>query len=486
MFLGIDLGTTMVKVVLMGEDLELIAMSEAPLTVQSPQPLWSEQDPEAMWRAVDHAILALRQRCADQFNAVKAIGLAGQMHGGIFLDGNEQVLRPAILWNDGRAYAQCVQMMQEVPEWVHLSGNLVMPGFTAPKVRWVRDNEPALFARTRKILLPKDYLRLRLTGSFYTDMSDAAGTSWLNVGERRWERRLIEATGIGEEMLPEVVEGCTATGSLRAALASHWGLPSRCEVIAGGGDNAASALSVGAVAQGRGFISLGTSGVYFVALDSYRSNPEEAVHSYCHCLPQLWHQMSVHLNGTSCLDWAAKLFGCSNLAALIAEAETAADLQRPLLFLPYLNGERTPYNDPHARGLLSGLSVRSTRADVVHAVLAGVALAFALGQEAIARSACIPQEICLMGGGGKSRYWAELLASALGCPILLLDDPSRGAALGAARLAWFGRHRHENPQTVFALGPAVERIHPVPHLQDFLASQKEAFARLYGAVYGKK
>jgi xylulokinase len=479
MFLGIDSGTSSVKAILIDDEGMVLGSSDASLATHSPLPLWSEQQPEHMWLAVETAVLSLRGKLPQEFAATKAIGLAGQMHGAIFLDAADRPLRPAILWNDGRSHAQCNALLQERADWVERTGNLLMPGFTAPKVRWVHEHEPRCFAQTKKVVLPKDYIRLQLTGSYYTDMSDASGTSWLQVSTRCWDNQLIEASGLTVEQLPTVVEGNEATGNLLPSLANHWGLSPSVVVVGGGGDNAASALSVGVVDPGKAFLSLGTSGVYFVALDHYRSNPQEAVHSFCHCLPMLWHQMSVHLNGASCLTWVAELCGKSDIAALIAEAEGEADLINPVVFLPYLNGERTPHNDPHARGLLAGLRSTSKRADVVHGVLAGVALAFAQGEAAMGRAGCHPQEVYLLGGGARSSYWGKLLASCLDRPLYRVQDANLGAALGAARLARCHQYANEIQSDFFPVAEIAEEVLPDARLREFFADQKDEFYRLY-------
>ncbi|ORM56720.1 xylulokinase, partial [Mixta calida] len=313
MVIGIDLGTSGVKVVLLNAAGEVVASQTEKLTVSRPQPLWSEQDANSWWQATDSALQALRQQ--HDLSQVRAIGLTGQMHGATLLDAQHQPLRPAILWNDGRSLAQCQQLEESVPQARQITGNLMMPGFTAPKLLWVREHEPAVFSRIAKVLLPKDYLRWRLTGDFASDMSDAAGTLWLDVANRCWSDALLEACGLTQAQMPTLFEGNQITGYLQPALAQRWGMES-VPVVAGGGDNAAGAIGTGMINAGQSMLSLGTSGVYFVVSDGFLANPESAVHSFCHALPNRWHLMSVMLSAAACLDWAAALTGCADVPAL--------------------------------------------------------------------------------------------------------------------------------------------------------------------------
>ncbi|PKB89508.1 xylulokinase, partial [Ewingella americana] len=306
MYLGIDLGTSGVKAILLSEEGRVVASHNEALTLSRPHPLWSEQLPADWWKATDKAVTALSHQRS--LKDVKAIGLTGQMHGATVLDAQQNVLRPAILWNDGRSFSQCQQLEAEVPDSRQITGNLMMPGFTAPKLLWLRENEPDLFAKIDKVLLPKDYLRWLMTGVFASDMSDAAGTMWLDVAKRDWNDELLNATGLTRSQMPALFEGNQITGHLLPEIASRWNMDS-VPVIAGGGDNAAGAVGVGLYKTGQAMLSLGTSGVYFAVSDGFLSNPQQAVHSFCHALPDTWHLMSVMLSAASCLDWAAKLTG---------------------------------------------------------------------------------------------------------------------------------------------------------------------------------
>ncbi|HEY6868655.1 MAG TPA: xylulokinase [Novosphingobium sp.] len=430
MFLGIDVGTSGVKAVLLHEAGAVAAQASAALTVSRPQPLWSEQDPDAWVAATEEAVLALPSELRAR---VAAIGLAGQMHGAVVLGDDDRPLRPAILWNDGRSFAECEELEAAVPDLPVIAANRAMPGFTAPKLAWLRRHEPALFAQIATVLLPKDHVRLALTGEKASDLSDSAGTLWLDVAARDWSDALLAATGLSRSHMPRLCEGPEVTGLLRPAVAARWGMAA-VPVVAGAGDNAGGALGVGVIADGDGMLSLGTSGVIFIATGSLRSNPGRAVHAFCHALPATWHQMSVHLSAASCLDWAARLTG-QTVPALLEAAATVTPGTGTELFLPYLSGERTPHNDPHVRGALLGLSHDSDPARIAAAVLEGVAFAHADGLAALRDAGTRVERLAVIGGGSRSRHWGTILAAALDVQLDYLDGGEVGPALGAARLA---------------------------------------------------
>ncbi len=434
MWLGIDLGTSAVKVALLDAEDGVVGHESAPLVVSRPRPRWSEQHPDAWWTATGNAIDGLRAKAGPAWDAIAGIGLSGQMHGATFLGADDRVLRPAILWNDGRSVAECADLERREPRSRVLTGNLAMPGFTAPKVLWVRSHEPECFSRTRRVLLPKDWLRLRMTGEFATDVSDASGTLWLDVAQRRWSSAMLGACGLDERAMPALYEGPEATGRLRAEVAAAWGLP-RVPVAAGGGDQAAGAVGVGVVRPGDASLALGTSGVLFAAGDRFRPNPERAVHAFCHAVPGAWHQMSVLLSAASCLRWVTQLVGARDETALLAEIEAAPARPGSLLFLPYLSGERTPHNDPDAKGVFLGLQHDTDRAALGRAVLEGVAFAFADAQDALLEAGAELRDVTLIGGGARSLLWARILASVLERPLVQRAGGEIGPALGAARLA---------------------------------------------------
>ncbi|GAB4147864.1 MAG: xylulokinase [Sphingomonadales bacterium] len=434
-YLGIDIGTSALKAVLM--DATGVVHGDATVSYQTshPQPLWSEQDPELWWNACQDAIAALRTAGAP-LHAVIAIGIAGQMHGAVLLDAGRQPLRPAILWNDGRSLLACKELERRVPDLRGRTGNLCMPGFTAPKILWLADHEPDTFARLAHVVLPKDFVVLRLTGALTTDMSDASGTCWLDPARRDWDDAMLAACGIGRRHMPQLLEGCDLAGHLRADIANSLGLPAGVPVVAGAGDNAAGAVGVGAVEPGQAFLSLGTSGVIFVAADRHRPLPEQTIHAFCHALPKRWHQMTVTLSAAESLRWLAQITGSS--PGDLAQEADHADFRSAPLFLPYLSGERTPHNDPQAVGMFHGLRNQTSRAELAYAVMEGVALSFADGLAALKAAHAAPERLSLIGGGARSAFWRQLITDALGVPTEYRESANAGPAYGAARLACLG------------------------------------------------
>ncbi|EGJ22679.1 xylulokinase [Cereibacter sphaeroides WS8N] len=429
MYIGLDLGTSGLKGILIDEDQRVLAEAVAPLAVSRPHEGWSEQSP-ADWIAAAEAVMD--QLAAQGLSEVKGIGLSGQMHGATLLDASDEVLRPCILWNDTRSHAEAAALDAD-PRFRAVTGNIVFPGFTAPKLVWVERHEPAIRERVAKVLLPKDYLRLWLTGEHVAEMSDAAGTSWLDVGARDWSDALLAVTGLTREAMPRLVEGSAVSGALRPALAARWGLPQGVAVAGGGGDNAASAVGVGVVRAGEAFVSLGTSGVLFAANDGYQPAPDTAVHTFCHALPGAWHQMGVILAATDALNWYARLVG-QEASALTKEL---GGLQAPgrTLFLPYLGGERTPLNDAAIRGAFTGLEHATDRAAGTRAVLEGVTFAIRDCRDALAATGTRLESLIAVGGGSRSDYWLSAIATALDVPVLLPAAGDFGGAFGAARLA---------------------------------------------------
>ncbi|HYG86688.1 MAG TPA: xylulokinase [Azospirillum sp.] len=479
MYLGIDLGTSGVKAVLIDDDQRLVGQATAALEVSRPHPLWSEQDPDAWWAATNQAVAGLRAAHPQALGAVRGIGLSGQMHGATLLDARDRVLRPAILWNDGRSGAECTELERRVPTLRTITGNRAMPGFTAPKLLWVAAHEPEIFAATAKVLLAKDYLRLRMTGDHASDMSDSAGTLWLDVGRRVWSDAVLAATGLSEGHMPRLYEGSQPTGTLRGEVAAEWGVPPGAVVAAGAGDNAAGAVGVGVVSPGAAFLSLGTSGVIFVSGDRFALNPERGVHAFCHALPGRWHQMSVMLSAASCLTFAARLTGAADEAALLREAEGLPGDIGGLVFLPYLSGERTPHNDPHAKGVFFGLTHDTGRAALARAVLEGVAFAFADGLEVLEEAGGRVERLLVIGGGARSALWGRILASVLDRPLDYPAGGEVGPAFGAARLARLAV-TGEDPDAVCRPLEIRHTVEPDAELAAAMAARRRLFRRLYG------
>ncbi|AHY05104.1 hypothetical protein ALQ63_03416 [Serratia plymuthica] len=476
MYIGIDLGTSGVKIILLGEQGQLLASQSEALPISRPHPLWSEQAPQDWWHATDRAMLALGKQHSLQ--QVKAIGLSGQMHGATLLDDRQRVLRPAILWNDGRSAAQCQALERAVPQSRNITGNLMMPGFTAPKLLWVQQHEPHLFSQIDKVLLPKDYLRWCMTGEFAGDMSDAAGTGWLNVAQRDWSDEMLAACGLSRRHMPQLFEGNQITGQTHTELARRWGMPP-VPVVAGGGDNAAGAIGVGLYQAGQAMLSLGTSGVYFAVSDGFLSNPASAVHSFCHALPDTWHLMSVTLSAASCLDWVCKLTNVDSVATLLRNVEQAPPAEAPLWFLPYLSGERTPHNNPNAKGAFWGLTHQHGPNDLARAVLEGVGFALADGMDVLHASGLQPSSITLIGGGARSPFWRQMLADISGQRLEYRTGGDVGPALGAARLAQIAL----NPQRPLSdLLPELplEQLHePDAERHRHYAARRSTFRELY-------
>jgi len=432
--LGIDIGTSAVKAALVDADDVVLASSSRPLTVSRPQPGFSEQNPEDWWQATCACLDELRERHADALADTAAIGLSGQMHGATLLDASGAVLRPCILWNDGRSEAECAELERDWPALREVTGNIAMPGFTAPKLRWVRKHEPEVFARVAKVLLPKAWLRWRLCGEYIEDLSDASGTLWLDVGARRWSDAALAACGLTSDQMPRLVEGNAPAGELAPSLVARWGFR-RTPLIAGGaGDNAAGAVAVGAVKPGDAFVSLGTSGVLWATTARFSPNPARAVHAFCHAVPNTWHQMGVLLSAAASLAWWASVTGRSE-AELLAEIDPQAATPSSAWFAPYLSGERTPHNDARVRGGFVGIASDTSRAALTQAVLEGVAYALCDAQQALADSGTVLHDAALIGGGARSPLWAQILADVLAIPLHQVAESDIGCALGAARLA---------------------------------------------------
>ncbi|MGC1426954.1 MAG: xylulokinase [Albidovulum sp.] len=476
MYLGFDLGTSSLKGVIIDDAQKTVAEASAPLNVTRPYDGWSEQSP-ADWVAATEAVLLALPAAARA--AVSGIGLSGQMHGAVLLDRADDVLRPCILWNDTRAHVEAAELDAD-PQFRALTGNIVFPGFTAPKLLWVKRHEPALFSKVSKVLLPKDYLRLWLTGEHVAEMSDAAGTSWLDTGARDWSDALLAATDLSQDAMPRLVEGSAVSGRLRPELAQRFGLPAGATVAGGAGDNAAAGIGAGVVHAGQAFISLGTSGVLFAANDGYQPDPATAVHTFCHALPGTWHQMGVILAATDALNWFARIAG--------AEAATLTDSLGPLAapgktrFLPYLGGERTPLNDAAIRGAFIGLEHTTDRAAATRAVLEGVAFAIRDCRDALAATGTKIDRLLAVGGGSNSDYWLSAIATALNTPVSRPVAGDYGGAFGAARLAIMAA---TGAGVEIATPPVIARtFEPIATLTDSFDQGHDRYCAAQSAIRG--
>jgi xylulokinase len=470
MFIGLDLGTSGLKGILIDDRQHVLAEATAPLAVSRPHDGWSEQAPNDWIAAAETVMDAL---AVHGLGKVQGIGLSGQMHGATLLDAADEVLRPCILWNDTRSADEAAELDAD-PMFRRISGNIVFPGFTAPKLDWVRNHEPAIWSKVTKVLLPKDYLRLWLTGDHVGEMSDAAGTAWFNTGARDWSDDLLTATGLARSHMPRLVEGSAVSGTLRAALAGRWDLPKGVVIAGGGGDNAASGVGVGVVRAGEAFVSLGTSGVLFAANDGYQPDPATAVHTFCHALPKTWHQMGVVLSATDSLNWYAGLVGTD--AANLTRGLTKLQAPGKGLFLPYLGGERTPLNSASVRGAFLGLEHSTDRDAGTRAVLEGVTFAIRDCRDALAATGTKLTHLLAVGGGSRSDYWLSAIATALNCPVSVPVAGDFGGAFGAARL---GLMAATGAGTEIATLPAIAR--QVEPDQSLLAAFDAGHARFRAA-----
>jgi len=474
-FIGIDTGTSGTKALLLGEDGTVLARATAEYSLSSPAPGWSEQSPEEWWRAAEQCLETLSKQYT---GPVSGIGLTGQMHGAVFLDEHGTVVRPAILWNDQRTVQECAEIDAAVgPERVRtITRNPPLTGFQLPKILWLRKHEPEAFARVRRVLLPKDYIRFRLTGTQVADLSDASGIGALDVERRAWSTEILSALHLDRSLFPDAVESAERTGVVSSG--PYGGVM----VAAGGGDQAAGGVGTGAVRDGVVSVSLGTSGVVFTALTNLPAAPTEQAHTFCHATGR-WHAMTVMLSCGGAVRWLRDTFypGVSydDITADAARVPAGAD---GLTFLPYLTGERSPHNDPEATGSLSGLTIRHTRAHVARAVFEGVTFGLLDGLNVLRSMGVSPAELRISGGGAKSAFWRQLLADAMGVPCVTLpsdEGPSYGAALlaGVAAGAW--------PTIQVACDAVVrvaDRVEPNRALGDAYARAYDRYRALYPAL----
>ncbi len=466
---GLDVGTTGVKAIAISPDGEILARAERGYPLSAPHPGWSEQDPEDWWAASQAALADLAVA------GVAGIGLSGQMHGLVVLDEAEQVLRPAILWNDQRTAAECAEIEERVglERLISLTGNRALTGFTAPKLLWLRRHEPETYARVKHVLLPKDYVRLRLTGERATDVADASGTLLLDVANRRWSDDVLDALELPREWLPEVLESPEISSRTRDGVA----------VAAGAGDQPAAALGVGIDGPGPLSVVLGTSGVVLAALPEYQSDPQARVHAFCHAVPGAWQAMGVMLSAAGSLRWFRDaLAPGAAYGELTAEAETVGPGAEGITFLPYLQGERTPHADPNARGAFLGLALGHGRGALVRAVLEGVAYGLRDSLELLAALGVRPEVGRASGGAARSRLWLSIVASVLGIP-LELTAVEEGSAFGAALLGGVAAGAFTDVhEAVVSCVRVRGRVEPEPAWREAYEAGYARFCAAYPAV----
>ena len=474
-FLGADIGTTNVKAVIVDERQGIVAAASRPLRILRPRSQWSEQNPQSWWSAFLAVCANLRRQAPKQWRDIASIGLAGQMHAAVCLDVRDRPLRSAILWNDGRAQFECGELLRAVPEIRRVAGVIPMPGLTAPKFMWLRRHEPRLFERIAHVLFPKDYVRLKLTGEHVTDMSDAAGSLWLDQATRRWSQPTLDASGMTAGLLPRLAEGLGAVASLKPSIARKLGLPAGVMVAAGGGDAAVGAAGIGAVDDGDAFISLGTSGQYFIARERYEAVANPTVHCFAHCLPSRWYAMAALLNGANCLEWVCRLLS-TDIASALAGVQGNFHRPSPVVFLPYLAGERTPHNDPNLRAVFSGLGHATGRLDLIQSVLEGVAFSFADAEDHLRQSDAKKQPLAVIGGAALSPVWMQIFADVLGKELILYERSEMAAPFGAARLARLA-FLQEPIASVCAKPKISSRIRPRPAWHESYTRSLERFRR---------
>ena len=451
MYIGIDLGTSGVKTILIDYNQDILATAHSALTVQSPQDGFNEQDPNSWIKATEICLTELKKQKSKEFSNTTSIGISGHMHGATIIDNQGKVIRPCILWNDTRAFKECEEFENQDFDVRNISGNIAMPGFTAPKINWLIKNESENFKKISKVLLPKDYLRYYLTGEFFSDMSDASGTLWMDIMNRQWSEQLLEISKLNINHMPKLVEGNQEAGMLSSKLKEKFNFNKNVIVVGGAGDNAASAAGLGVVEENQSFISLGTSGVFFTPTSNFLMNTKDAVHSFCHCLPNKWHLMSVMLSASNCLDWICSLTG-NNIADALKNIENYSSNLENIFnapyFLPYLSGERTPHNDPHARGSFHYLKTTTDKSAMQYAVLEGISFGIFDGFNSIQSVNQKFDDIFVVGGGSKSSYWLNLLSSILNRKLSICEQSEFGAALGVARLAMFADKQVEDKNSI--------------------------------------
>ncbi|MFT3989564.1 xylulokinase [Aestuariivirga sp.] len=480
MYLGLDFGTSSVKGVLIDGKQKIIATASAPLKVSRPHPGWSEQNPDDWWKACNIVVKTLGKMKPKAIAAVEGIGLSGQQHGATLVDKAGKPLRPCILWNDARSFRECDDIINAEPGIVEHAGNIPLAGYTAPKLVWVKKHEPKIFEQVGKALLPKDYIRFRMTGEYGSDMSDASGTFWLDVANRKWSEKLLRASGMRIDQMPKLYEGTESTGQLTPSVAKSWGMPKRPVVAGGGGDNAAAACGIGAITDNAALVSIGTSGVLFVSNDQFRPNAARMVHAFCHAVPNTWHQMSVILSAAASLEWLAGVLQ-TPAPALTKALGTKISGSSPALFLPYLSGERSPVGDAQVRGVLMGLGHETDRKALTHAVLDGLAFAFRDNFDALKDAGTKIKRVTAVGGGTKSELWLKIIATVLGVPVDLPAAGDVGGAFGAARLgliAATGADFHE----VLTAPKTARTIMPDPKLLDAYEAQYRRYLQIYPAI----
>ena len=484
MFIGIDLGTSSVKIILVDHEQNILATSNSPLTVQNPKDGFSEQNPHEWIKATLKCLEVIKINKPKEFCETISIGISGHMHGATLLDNTGAVIRPCILWNDTRSHKECLEFEKQSFDVRVISGNITMPGFTAPKINWVKNNEPDNFNKISKVLLPKDYLRFYLTGEYFSEMSDASGTLWLNIKERKWSDELLSCSSLEEKHMPKLVEGNQEAGTLKNIFKDKFNFKNNVIVVGGAGDNAAAAVGMGIIDHKKSFISLGTSGVFFTPTQKFLSNTGDAVHSFCHCMPNKWHLMSVMLSASNCLDWICSITNTSIKETMINVENYFKDknlISNSSFFLPYLSGERTPHNDPHIRGSFHSMKTTTDATNMQYAVIEGVSFGILDGVNAILKVNNNFEKIFMVGGGSRSSFWIELISTLLNRNLSVCHQSEFGAALGVSRLAMFVDTNNSNKENIIKQIKIKKEFSPNIDKIDLLLKRYETWRDLYSS-----
>ena len=481
MSLGIDLGTSSMKCLVIGEDQEILqSFLSEDIPLSNPQSGWSEQDPSSWIIALDQCIKKLKEKI--NINEINSVSFSGHMHGATCINKNHEIIRPCILWNDTRSHQECSEIMTD-NSVMDIAGNIAMPGFTAPKVLWIKNNETEKFDKIYKALLPKDYLRFYLTGEFFSDLSDASGTYWLDVEKRDWSQKLLEASSMNISQMPNICEGTDQTGIIKKDISEKYGFNLNCKVYGGAGDNAAAAVGLGLYDERDASISLGTSGDIVGSTKKFLKNYDDAIHSFCHCLPNTWHLMSVMLSCTSNINWFINAFESSidEITKSLKESMSSDLLMKNSPFyLPYLTGERTPLNDPHVRASFHNMGIETNRSTLVYSLIEGISFALFDNYQALSKTGIKLNNLFVIGGGSKNEDWIKLLASILDRDLAITEASDAMAAYGAARLAYLGYNnlKYEDVLSPPSVKKVIEKDNSMsPILQDRFAKWKNYYVK---------
>ena len=467
MYLGIDLGTSSIKCLIIDDQQKVLNSSFSEFSLSTPQSGWAEQDPLLWINGLTDCLRNISEKT--NLKNILAISFSGQMHGATCLDINNNILRPSILWNDTRSFAECESMMLENPNIMDITGNLAMPGFTAPKILWMKNHEPEIFSRIHKVLLPKDYIRFYLSGEYFSDMSDASGTYWLNVAQRKWAQELLDLCDLTIDQMPFLCEGTEQSGVVSKIISDEFGFSSNCKIYGGAGDNAAGAVGLGLFKEGDAF----------TPTLQFKKNYQDATHSFCHCLPNTWHLMTVMLSCTSNINWFTNTFKVSLEKFFESfEKNYKANNGHQPFYLPYLSGERTPINDPFIRGSFSNMGLQTSMDDLCYSVIEGISFAILDNYLSLEKTNLNLNNLYVIGGGSQNEVWLEMIATLLQKKITLTKESSSMAALGAARLALVGNNNSSFSEVLYKPN-IVKIILPNSNKLDSLMNRFHLWKKIY-------